>query len=428
MIRINQRLGKYKIERKLGEGGFANVYRAKDTIEGVAVALKILAPQYLHKDTLDDFRREVRIAAKLHHPNILPLKNADLIDRHFVMTFPLGQESLADRLERRISTRISLEYLHQLLDAVSHAHEHNVIHCDIKPENLILFPDDEIMLTDFGIAKVALRTVAGSGAGTVGHVAPEQAMGKPSFRSDVFSIGLIAYRMFSGVWPEWPFTWPPPGIRRLRERLHPDLIGLIRRSLEVDQKKRFRDASHMLAEFRRIKPRGIRKHAAAVPPKKQNNHDWRTLRHRQFKKQYGRTLGKLYACRKCHGLVSESMRCCPWCRDDRTRFPDDTSFPECCPRCLRGMKLDWRYCPWCYGAGFEVETNRQFKDARYSGRCQNTKCQRKSLMPYMRYCPWCSRKVSRTWKLNGSKHRCHTCGWGIAKDFWLYCPWCGVEV
>ncbi len=430
MARQKKQIGKYRIEGKLGEGGFATVYRAMDMVEGDRVALKIVAPQYVQANTLDDFRKEVRIVSRLRHPNILPLKNADLIDGLFVMAFPLGEKTLADRLQHRLSATLALDYLHQLLSAVSHAHHHKVIHCDIKPENLILFPGNQLLLSDFGIAKVAQRTVQGSGAGTIGHVAPEQAMGKPSFRSDVFSIGLIAIRMFSGHWPEWPFAWPPPGYPRLRERLHPDFIRLLRRSIEVDPRKRFRDATQMLSAFRRIRSRAIRRGATTTERRQmqQNGRDWRTLRHRQFQQKYGKALQARYRCHKCHGPVAETMQGCPWCGEARHVFRDETRFPQCCPRCHRGMKLDWVYCPWCYGPGFQVQTNRHYSDARYQAKCSNPKCKRRDLMPFMRYCPWCSSKVRRVWKLPEANDVCRGCGWGIAKDFWSYCPWCQAEI
>src|SRR5690606_16309985 len=135
--------------------------------------------------------------ARLDHPNILPIKNAEFIDDNFVVAFALGTGTLADRLSRRISPETALSYTDQILESLAYAHSQNIIHCDVKPENIILFPNHRSRLTDFGIAKVAMRRIKASGSGTVGYIAPEQAMGKPSFRSDVFSAGLILVRMFA---------------------------------------------------------------------------------------------------------------------------------------------------------------------------------------------------------------------------------------
>jgi serine/threonine protein kinase len=254
-FRARQRLGKYRIEKRLSEGGFATVYRAFDTIEGVRVALKIPTAMELSVEALRDFRREVRLAAKLEHPNILPLKDASLIDDYFVITFPLGERTLADRLSRRLSLRSALALSEQILEALAYAHQQHIIHCDVKPENMVLFAGDKLRLGDFGIAKFAQKTIKGSGTGTLGYMAPEQAMGKPSQRSDVFSAGLIIYRMLTGEWPEWPYSWPPPAIRKLRARIHPDFIAFLQKAIDVDPRKRFRDAEQMRNAFLRLKPR-----------------------------------------------------------------------------------------------------------------------------------------------------------------------------
>lgn len=259
-LRSNQRLGKYRIERRLGAGGFSVVYQAMDTIEGIRVALKIPHPHLVTPEVLAEFRQEVRMLARLEHPNLLPLKNAEFIDGKFVIVYPLGEKTLADRLQSRIALQTAFEYAEQMIAAVAYAHEHRIIHCDVKPDNLILFAGGRLRLTDFGIAKVADRTVRASGSGTVGYVAPEQAMGRPSFRSDVFSLGLILYRMLTGRLPEWPYEPPLPGSDRLRRR-HADLVALVRRAIDVNPRRRFRDAGQMLAALHRIKPRVLR-HAA----------------------------------------------------------------------------------------------------------------------------------------------------------------------
>jgi serine/threonine-protein kinase len=144
-----------------------------------------------------------------------------------------------------------------MLEAVAYAHDRRIIHCDIKPENLILFAE-RMRLTDFGIARVVLKTVKASGSGTVGYIAPEQAVGRPSFRSDVFSMGLIIYRMMTGYLPEWPYRWPLPGIERLRRKAHPDFVEWLRKATDPDSRNRFQDARHMLNAYKRLKPRLLR--------------------------------------------------------------------------------------------------------------------------------------------------------------------------
>ncbi len=429
-IRTRQRLGKYRIESKLGDGGFAAVYQAIDTIEGVRVALKIPHDYLLTDSVLGDFRNEVRLAAKLKHPNILPLKNADFVEGRFVIAYPLGERTLAERLQSRLSLSLSFDFTEQMLAGVAFAHEQRIIHCDIKPENLILFANGRLMLTDFGIAKVAFRTIRASGSGTVGYCAPEQAMGQPSFRSDVFSLGLVQYRMLSGSLPEWPFRWPPPGFDRLQRRVHPEWIDLVRRAIEVDPYKRFPSAIAMLASLRRIKSRVLQHRGPRTvsSSRTESKRDWRTVQRRQFQRLFGAALQTRHACSRCEGPVSEAMMYCPWCGQERARFDGESRFSQQCPRCYRGLKLDWSFCPWCYGGGFEVATSRKLSDVRYSARCSNPNCSRRQLMPFMRYCPWCRRKVMRKWKIPGSSDTCSSCGWGVVSEYWSYCPWCGKKL
>ena len=221
---MRQRLGKYRIERRIAQGGFAFVYQALDTIEGVRVALKMPHQYNVTASMLDTFQREARLVAKLDHPNILPLKDASFIDGRFVITCKLGEKTLADRLRNRIAFDTALQYIDQMIDGVAYAHRNRIIHCDIKPENM----------------------------------APEQAMGRPSARSDVFSIGLIAYKILTGHLPEWPFDWPPTGYATLRRKAHPDLIAVIRRSLEMRPSRRYRDANDLLRAFRAVKARSLK--------------------------------------------------------------------------------------------------------------------------------------------------------------------------
>jgi serine/threonine-protein kinase len=254
MFKARQRLGKYRIVRRVSHGTYADVYHASDTVEGRAVALKIPHPNLVTGEMLDDFKAEVQVTARLDHPNILPIKNADFIDGSFVIVYHLGIESLADRLQRRLSLSTAHDYAAQLMKGLAHAHRERIIHCDVKPENLIVFPRHRLRLTDFGISKVAHKTMSASGSGTVGYVAPEQALGKPRFQSDVFSAAIVIYQMVSGVRPEWPFRWPLPGQQRLRRNAPTELIAFLRRCLEVDYRKRYADCAQMLQAWQRLQP------------------------------------------------------------------------------------------------------------------------------------------------------------------------------
>ena len=135
MLRARQKIGKYKIISRIASGPQANVYSAYDTIHKQRVALKI--PTAGEHTGDDEFLHEVQVAAKLNHPNILSVINASYIDDHFVIAMELGEQSLADRLERRISTARAMDIAGQAIAALAHAHEHKIIHCDIKPENFI---------------------------------------------------------------------------------------------------------------------------------------------------------------------------------------------------------------------------------------------------------------------------------------------------
>ncbi|MEM0925542.1 MAG: serine/threonine-protein kinase [Planctomycetota bacterium] len=253
-LRVGSRIGKYRLTSRLGEGGFSTVYSAMDTIEGRRVAIKVPDERFVsNTQSAEDLHREVRIMAKLEHPGILQLKDATYLDGRFLMVFPLGEESLGDRMCRRMSRVLAVDYLVQMVDAVAFAHQQRVLHRDIKPENFILFADRTVRLTDFGLARLETTPHFASGSGTLGYMSPEQAMGQPTFRSDVFSLGLVLYQLLSGELPEYPFEPPFPGYNRLRRGVSADLVALIRKAIEPSPRRRFRDAvamSNALAKIR----------------------------------------------------------------------------------------------------------------------------------------------------------------------------------
>lgn len=428
MLKRKQKLGKYRIEQRLAQGGFSDVYQVYDEIEGVHLALKV-PHEHLLSATMNELTREVRLSSKLEHPNILPIKNAGFIDNLFVIVYPLGLRSLEERLKKRMSLRTKIGFAQQMLEAVAHAHQHRIIHCDLKPDNFILFNGNSLRLADFGIAKVALstRTLNEMGTGTVGYVAPEQAMGKPSFRSDVFSLGLILYRMFSGQLPSWPYNWPLVGLDRIKRTLLPEFIALLRRSLQVDERYRYDNAIQMHEAFLRIKPHALKisreRHRART--RNQKVPIWKSVRVSEFRRLYGKFFPLKGTCPNCGGGVNEAMRYCPWCGAEVRIYDGPTSFPRRCDRCGRGIKLNWKFCAWCYGPRIKDARTTRFSDVRYTSRCENQKCPGKDLMPFMRYCPWCHAKIRRKWKIEGMDSKCHYCELGLFAEFWQYCPWCG---
>lgn len=253
-LRSGSRLDKYRLIKKLGHGGFATVYSALDQIENRHVAIKVPEEKFVSDSgSLEDLQREVRIMAKLEHENILQLKDARFIDGRFVMVFPLGQESLAARLQRRMARQTAVDVVRQMVTAVAFAHGNKILHRDIKPDNFILFPNTQLRLTDFGLARIERGRGNQSASGTLAYMAPEQAMGRPTFRSDVFSLGLVIYRIFSGELPTYPFQTPLPGATRIRRAVSADFLALIHKAIDPHPSKRFRDAVAMhnaLAQIR----------------------------------------------------------------------------------------------------------------------------------------------------------------------------------
>lgn len=425
MLKSRQKLGKYRILGRIASGPLADVYRAQDSIQKIKVALKI--PKTDHYTGHEEFLHEVQVATKLQHPNILSVLNASYIDKKFVIAMELGVESLADRIERRISVARALDLAGQALASMAHAHEKKIIHCDIKPENFILFADNRIKLADFGFAKFNVRTLKASGSGTIDYIAPEQAMGRPMFQSDVFSLGLVIYRLLSGSLPEWPFEWPLKGHDKLTARVRPEILEVLQNAIQLDPRKRYRDAVQMQTAFSKAQIHVRKQKRARAKSTSRRGASWRQVQWREFQRQFKPVLQTSHACRRCEAPVAETMQCCPWCGFDNPARGSESRMPSSCPRCERGVKNDWNYCSWCYGPGFIEESSRTYPDKRYSSRCERERC-KGPLMPFMRYCPWCRKKVRRAWKLPGSRHVCKSCNWGIAREYWKFCAWCREPV
>ena len=207
--------GRYRLERECGAGGMASVYLAEDLKHHRNVAVKVLRPELAAAVGTQRFLLEIDIAARLHHPHVLPLYDSGEADGfvYFVMPFVEG-ESLRDRLhrEKQLPLDEALQIAREVADALSFAHGHDVVHRDIKPENILLEAGHAVV-ADFGIARAITAaagerlTQTGIAVGTPAYMSPEQAVGSKDLdgRSDLYSLGCVLYEMLAG---QPPFTGP----------------------------------------------------------------------------------------------------------------------------------------------------------------------------------------------------------------------------
>jgi hypothetical protein len=419
-VKRGRRLGKYRLAKYLGEGGSCEVWKARDSVEGIWVALKIpLADTHGKRDN-QALLREVRLVARLRHPHIMPIKNADIIGGQAVLATELSVKTLGD-CSKPMSLRRIVSIIAQVLDGLAYAHRRRVVHCDVTPGNIFLFPNGRAALGDFGIGlhlKGRMRTV--DDFGTPGYVAPEQAYGRPTYRSDCFAVGLILYEYITGALPKWPFRWPPRGCKRLRERTSLAFVQFLKQALAVDPERRYATADEMHAALLQVVPKSL-KLAPGLKGAGKRKLDWQKLRRAAFLKRYGTVAPTVFKCIDCTEPITENMSVCPWCGSDRNRFDTTTPFSHVCPRCHRGVLPEWRYCPWCYGPGFASPAETLTSGVRYHSRCKHCNG---GLMRFMRYCPWCRRKVHRPWQVRPFPEICEHCGWSVDSTFWSYCPWC----
>ena len=203
-----KRLGDYEILSELGAGGLGKVYKVRNVISDRIEAMKILLPDLAGRQELAArFLREIKLLASLNHPNIAQLRTAFTNDNQLVMIMEYVEgTSMAIRLSgASISVADALNYIDQVLSALSYAHQQNVIHRDIKPGNMMLTPQGVVKVMDFGIARSSTDltlTMAGTSLGTINYMSPEQVKGEPTDpRSDLYSVGVCLYEMVTGKKP-----------------------------------------------------------------------------------------------------------------------------------------------------------------------------------------------------------------------------------
>ena len=205
---ISNRVGDYEILNEIGAGGMGRVYRVRNVISDRIEAMKILLPDLAGRQELAArFLREIKLLASLNHPNIAQLRTAFTHENQLVMIMEYVEgTSMAVRLAAGpISISEALDYIDQVLNALSYAHQHNVVHRDIKPGNMMLTPQGVVKVMDFGIARSdsdSTLTMSGTSLGTVNYMSPEQVKGERTDpRSDLYSVGICLYEMVTGKKP-----------------------------------------------------------------------------------------------------------------------------------------------------------------------------------------------------------------------------------
>ncbi len=219
---VNQR---YKVVRKLGAGGMADVYLCEDLTLGRRVALKVLSSRFVHDaQFVERFRREAKAAAGLNHPNLVAIYDwGEIGGTYFIVMEYVEGETLKQYIHRRgrLNGTEALEVALGLLAAIGYAHRNGVVHRDIKSQNILLDAAGTAKVTDFGIARAgdAGMTEAGSVLGTAQYLAPEQARGEVvDERSDLYSVGIVLYEMLTGKVPFTGDTAVTVAMKHVNER------------------------------------------------------------------------------------------------------------------------------------------------------------------------------------------------------------------
>jgi serine/threonine-protein kinase len=258
---------RYLIERELGRGGMSTVYLAHDVRHDRRVALKVLNSELAATLGAERFLREIRFAARLQHPHILPLYDSGEVEStlYYVMPYVEG-ESLRARLTREatLSVEEAVDIATEVAEALAYAHARDVVHRDIKPENILL-SGKHAVVADFGIARAVSRAAAdkltgtGHAVGTPAYMSPEQASGEEEVdgRSDVYALGCVLYEMLAGE-PPFPGptaqaimaqhgSEPPPAVRLLRPAVPREVERAIETAMAKSPEDRFATAEQFAA-------------------------------------------------------------------------------------------------------------------------------------------------------------------------------------
>jgi serine/threonine protein kinase len=268
---IGQTLGHYRIEAKLGKGGMGEVYRARDTVLGRKVAVKVLPPDKVRADGLQRFLREARAASQINHPNVVAIHEiSESNGVHFIVMEYVAGKTLSEIISAKgLETQQVVHYARQIVASLAKAHASGVVHRDLKPANIMVTTDGTIKVLDFGLAKLhepnaadedaltaAAETAPGAILGTAAYMSPEQATGGAvDARSDIFSLGLVLYEMLSGrraFGGETPMSTiaailhkEPRPLKEVAPQTPRDLDRIVARCMHKEPDRRFQSATDL---------------------------------------------------------------------------------------------------------------------------------------------------------------------------------------
>ena len=254
--------GRYRLESRLGSGGMADVWRARDTELGRDVALKLLHENFA-RDTefVERFRREASSAAGLQHQNVVSVFDRGSYEDSYYISMELVEgSSLRELIDQGLEIEEAVEVTRQMLAAAAFAHEHGIVHRDLKPMNVLIDREGRIRVTDFGIARAGGSEITRTGSvmGTAQYLSPEQAQGmEVTPTTDIYSIGIILFEMLCG---RVPFDGDnavaiamkqvgeePPVPSSINPKVSPALDAIVLKALAKDPAQRFQSAAEMAA-------------------------------------------------------------------------------------------------------------------------------------------------------------------------------------
>jgi eukaryotic-like serine/threonine-protein kinase len=253
---------RYRLDRKIGSGGMADVWLADDTELDRKVAIKILHDRFAQdSEFVQRFQREAQAAAGLQHPNVVGIFDRGAFDgTYFIAMEYVDGPSLKDLVKGGMSPKYAIDFTRQILNAARFAHRKGIVHRDLKPQNVLIDDEGRARVADFGIARAGENsdiTATGSVMGTAQYISPEQAQGKPTTpRSDIYSIGVILYEALTGRVPFEGESAVAVALKQVSEaprrpsainpNVPPALDAVVMRALAKDPDARFKDADAFL--------------------------------------------------------------------------------------------------------------------------------------------------------------------------------------